>query len=246
MMAAVPSPPLTTLRGVAAGTRRVRRWDMPPAWLAPGEQARAAGIRDPRGRDAWLTARLAAKRLVAARLPDPPAGLEAQTRGPRLEAIEIRSRDEAGRGFRPRVEIAGLEAPLALSIAHVRERVLVAVGPADCRLGVDLTPAAAFATASSRWWLTAAERADAGQLEPPAAAAHAAQLWSVKEAVYKAVLSERPFQPLAIEVRFRAGRIVSCRAAGRSLSVAGIRSWPVAGHWLAIVQAPVSPCEAEA
>jgi phosphopantetheinyl transferase len=234
-------PPAALLDGVTASTRRARRWDEPPAWLSADERARAARIRHRTARDAWLTARLAAKRLVAARLTDPVAGPQAD----RLGAIEIRSRDAAGRGSRPRVEIAGREAAIALSIAHADGRVLVAVGPAARPLGVDLTPATAFAGASSCWWLTAAERDDVCRVGS-AAATTLARLWSVKEAVYKAVLNAEPFRPQAIEVRIGAGRIVSCRAAGRSLSVAGIRSWPVAGHWLAIVQAPVSPCAAEA
>jgi phosphopantetheinyl transferase len=235
------SSPPATISGVAASTRRVCRWDTPPEWLAPGERARAAGIRSRPARDAWLTARLAAKRLVAARLADSSAAPAVEE----LAAIEIRSRDAAGRGCRPRVFHAGREVAVALSIAHQDERVIVAVGPLARPLGVDLTAGGAFARASSRWWLTAAEQADARRLGPAAATGHAARLWSVKEAVYKAVLADEPFQPLAIEVRFRAGQVASCLAAGRSLPVAGIRCWPVAGHWLALVQAPAGGGEAE-
>jgi len=224
-------PPAALLDGVAASTRRVCRWDEPPAWLSADERARAARIRHRTARDAWLTARLAAKRLVAARLTDPVTG----PRDEQLGAIDIRSRDAAGRGSRPRVEIAGREAALALSIAHADGRVLVAVGPATRPLGVDLTPAAAFPGASSCWWLTAAERDDVCRVGQ---ATTVARLWSVKEAVYKAVLADEPFRPQAIEVRIRAGRITRCTAAGRPVPAAAIRCWQLAGHWLALVQAP--------
>lgn len=232
-----PPTPVPAWSLVSASMRAVPRWSAPPEWLAPGERARAARIRSRPARDAWLTARLAAKRLIAPRLADFSAG--------QFAAIEIQSRDAAGRGSRPRVFHAGREVAVALSIAHDQTRVIVAVGPAGRPLGVDLTPAAAFAEASSRWWLTASERNDAAVLEPAAAVGHAARLWSVKEAVYKAVLADEPFRPLAIEVRFKAGRLVSCRASGRGVPAAGIRSWPVAGHWLALVQAPADGGEAE-
>jgi len=228
------SPPTAALLdGVTASTRRVRRWDDPPAWLSADEQARATRIRHRTARDAWLTARLAAKRLVAARLTDLVTG----PRDEQLGAIDIRSRDAAGRGSRPRVEIAGREAAIALSIAHADGRVLVAVGPFARPLGVDLTPAAAFAGASSCWWLTADERDDVRRVGS-AAATTVARLWSVKEAVYKAVLNAEPFRPQAIEVRIRAGRITRCTAAGRPVPAAAIRCWQLAGHWLAMVQAP--------
>jgi hypothetical protein len=228
------SPPRAALLSdVAASTRRVRRWDTPPAWLAPGERARAAGIRDRTARDAWLTARLAAKRLIAARLPDPVT----EPRADQLAGIDIRSRDAVGRGSRPRVFIAGREVAVALSIAHVAERVLVAVGPATRPLGVDLTPAAAFAKASSRWWLTAAERAEARLLDPTAAVSHAARLWSVKEAVYKAVLPDRPFDPRLIEVRLPPAATAGCTALGRQWPDLTITTWHSMNHAFALVQA---------
>lgn len=216
---------------VAASIRGVRRFDFPPPWLSPAERRRAACFRDRAGRDAWLTARLAAKRLVAARLPgwpaEPPAG--------RLATVEIRSRDEAGRGMRPRVFVGGGEAGIGVSIAHAAARVLVAVAAAADPLGVDLTPTAAFAAAASRWWLTAAERADLETVHPAGAAEQAALVWSVKEAVYKAWLPAEPFRPLAIEVRMCRGRVVACLADGRGVPPTAIRHWRMAAHCLALV-----------
>lgn len=225
--------PVPMIDRVVASTRRVHRWDTPPEWLAPGERSRAARIRRREPRDAWLTARLAAKRLVATHL----TAAAAEPGADLLSAIEIQSRDAAGRGSRPRVFIGGREAAVALSIAHVDQRVLVAIGPATRPLGVDLTPASTFLETSSRWWLTAAECEEARGLGPAAAAARAARLWSVKEAVYKAVLATAAFRPLTIEVRIVGERIARCTAAGRPVPAAGIRSWQLAGHWLALVEA---------
>jgi len=236
----LPTP--VCLDGIAASTRRVRRWAEPPEWLAPGERDRATRMRDGEVRDAWLTARLAAKRLVAARLP----GWPAERVRPYLAGIEIDSRDARGRGARPRALVGGREVAIALSIAHAGDRVLVAVGPAAAPLGVDLTPATAFVRPACRWWLTTAEHHDARLLSGAAAAEQAARLWSIKEAVYKAVLGAEPFRPRAIEVRFQGGRITSCVAAGRSLPAEAIRTWQLAGHWLALVHAPHHLCGAEA
>lgn len=241
MIATCAPPPACLIRGVVASTRPVRRWDTLPAWLAPGERTRAAGIRHPRPRNAWLTARLAAKRLVAAHLADTVTGRRAD----HLATIEIQSRDASGRGCRPRVFSGGREVAVALSIAHVDERVLVAIGPAVRPLGVDLTPAATFAADSSRWWLTAAEGEAAGALGPAAAAEHAARVWTVKEAAYKALLATEPFRPRAIEVRTVGERITECTAAGRSVPATGIRCWRLAGHWLALVQAGPEGGDAE-
>jgi len=228
--AAAPGP-------VSASTLAVRRWQAPPEWLAPAERTRAAAIRGLSQRDAWLTARWAAKRLVAARLP----GWDATPDLRRLAAIEIRSRNAAGRGVRPRVLVAGREAAIGVSIAHADERVIVAAGPATAPLGVDLTPIAAFARPASRWWLTAGERLDAAQLDAAAGAAQAAAVWSVKEAVYKAWLAAEPFCPRAIEVRLRGGRIVGCTAGGRTVPPAAIRSWRLAGHAVCLVHARGAP-----
>lgn len=219
---------------VAASIRAVRRFAAPPQWLSPAEHRRADGMRDRGARDAWLTARLAAKRLVAARLPgwpvDPPVRM--------LALLDIRSRDAAGRGVRPRVVVPDGVAAVAVSIAHADARVLVAAAPARDPLGVDLTPTAAFARPGSLWWLTAGERADLRPLDPGDVAAQAATLWSVKEAVYKAWLADEPFRPRAIEVRVRRGRVVSCAADGRAVPPSAIRTWRMAGHCLALVHAP--------
>lgn len=218
-------------RAVSASTRKVQRWTATPEWLSPSERIRAGGISREASRDAWLTARLAAKRLVAARLAD--AAIDAAR--PILSEIEIVSRDPSGRGVRPRAFVAGRDSRMTVSISHSGSRVLVAVGPAAGSLGVDLTPVSAFALPASRWWLTDAEREDARSLDAAAAAAHAAVVWSVKEAVYKARLSDEPFRPRAIEVRLRQERITACVAAGRRVTPSAIRTCWLDNHALALV-----------
>ncbi len=216
---------------VRSCTQRVRHHPTLPAWLASDERRRAAALRDTATRDAWLSARHVAKRLVAAGLPGWPADPPEQ----RLAAIEIRSRNHAGRGIRPQVWVDGRPADCSLSLAHTRSRVFVAVATGERPLGVDLTPLAAFDRPAACWWLTAAERQDAATLGPAAAPEHAARTWSVKEAVYKAVLSAEPFAPRAIEVRLHRGQPVQCTAAGRDVPAAAIRLARFAGHVLALV-----------
>jgi phosphopantetheinyl transferase len=215
---------------VRSSTQRVRHHPALPAWLSRSERRRAAAIRDTAARNAWLSARDVAKRLVAAGLPgwpaDPPEG--------RLATIEIRSRDRLGRGIRPQVWVDGRRADCSLSLAHTVERVFVAVRAGDRPLGVDLTPLIAFDRPAACWWLSAAERRDAATLGPTAAE-HVARIWSVKEAVYKALLSAEPFAPRMIEVRLRRGLPVQCTAAGRDVPVAAIRLARYAGHVLALV-----------
>ncbi len=213
-------------------TRMVRHHASMPAWLSPNEQARAATFRDPSTRNAWLTARHAAKRLVAARLP----GWPSEPHAVEMAAIDIQSRDASGRGVRPQVHVHGRQAPMSVSISHTASRVFVAAGVATEAVGVDLTPLNAFAKPASRWWLTDAERHDAAQLPAVEAVEHASACWSVKEAVYKALLADRPFDPRAIEVRLVRGLPVRCTAFGRAVPAAAIRTWRLKDHSFAMVR----------
>jgi hypothetical protein len=216
---------------VRSATRAVRHHPGLPAWLSRSERSRAAAVRDTAARDAWLSARHVAKRLVAAGLSGWPADPPAD----RLASIDIRSRDRLGRGIRPQVWVDGRPADCSLSLAHTGRRVFVAAAAGNRPLGVDLTPLGAFERPAACWWLSAAEREDAAPLGPAEAAEHAARIWSVKEAVYKAVLSAEPFAPRAIEVRLHRGLPVQCTAAGRDVPAAAIRLARFAGHVLALV-----------
>jgi hypothetical protein len=69
---------------VRSCTRPVRHHPALPTWLSSSEQRRAAAIRNTAARNAWLSARHVAKRLVAAGLPGWPADPPEQ----RLAALE--------------------------------------------------------------------------------------------------------------------------------------------------------------
>jgi phosphopantetheinyl transferase len=159
-------------------------------WLNLAERATVARFADRSRRETWLAGRLLAKRLIAGRLvgedsKDFPVWTYAH--------IEIHSA-----GARPWASVAGRTLDGALSIAHTRRGVLVALGGrADISLGVDLVEPGRLGPGFADVWFTPAERrrwlADGDSRRP-------AIIWAIKEAVYKALNRGEAFEPRRIEV----------------------------------------------
>jgi phosphopantetheinyl transferase len=152
-----------------------------------GEEARQLDrIADAGRRRQWLAGRAVARELLR------------DTFGfNRQDNLEIISRNDNGLGMRPLVVANGCQIECGLSISHTPRGVLVALGPKnDYALGVDLCDGSeSFTPGFLRLWFTTGEQSwIAGDRR------RAAIVWSIKEAVFKAVSQGAPWNPRDIEV----------------------------------------------
>lgn len=168
------------------------------AWLTSVEQAELNRLHDESRRAQWLAGRWTAKQLLQNELGrraevDQRAGTTLA-----LRDMQITTRDDRGRGIRPRIAVAGQSVSWSLSISHSDRGVLVALATAnECSLGVDLASKQARAPGFLRLWFSATER----RWLAADAARRTAILWAMKEATYKACQAGEGWCPRAIEVR---------------------------------------------
>lgn len=170
-------------------------------WLSHGEQEIYKDLRNPSRRRNWLLGRIATKQLISEASGSAEISLVSDPR-----RIEIFSRDERGRGARPRVYIDGRMQRHALSIAHTEKSVVVALALEDGTVpGIDVTPVQTQSDGFLQLWFTPAEQEHVSQADPDQRARIISTIWAMKEAYYKATNVGLPFLPAAIEVRGIAG-----------------------------------------
>jgi phosphopantetheinyl transferase (holo-ACP synthase) len=163
-------------------------------WLGSGEQEGLANMRDPSRRRDFFAGRILLKRIILDDLV---------TRGSdvppyHLAEIEVLSRDGLGRSVQPRIYLRGRQQPWSVSLAHLGSAVLAAVAEGvDIRVGVDLTPRTLGSRYFAETWLARDEQAAWKSTNRPQ---NLAQIWALKEAVYKAIGRGAPFVPAHIEV----------------------------------------------
>lgn len=152
-----------------------------------GEEARQFDrIADRARRRQWLAGRVLARRLICETLK---FTLD--------DDLQILSRTETNLGARPLVVANGERIDCGLSISHTTRGVLVALAPkSDCPLGVDLCDEIeSFTPGFLRLWFTSREQSWISQDRN-----RAATIWTIKEAVFKAVSQGTPWNPREIEV----------------------------------------------
>jgi phosphopantetheinyl transferase (holo-ACP synthase) len=177
-------------------------------WLADGECHTYGTLRDRGRRQEWLLGRWLAKRLVSDRLPT----VHRDERTLCLRDIEVTSRDQDNRPMRPRVTVGDRPLEGSLSITHSPTTVLVAwCETAGIGVGVDQTPSFPATAGFMDLWFSTQERAWAREQANPHAAA---TLWAVKEAAYKALGWDEPFEPRTLETQVHADGIFGCRYQG--------------------------------
>jgi phosphopantetheinyl transferase len=185
-------------------------------WLSLAERREWDRLRSAERRATWLGGRILAKRLIMERLAEPAE-------------IHIESRSSDGEhGERPTALVAGRALDWALSIAHTRRGVLVALGcEPGVRLGVDLV----CRDADRRpliWTFTEAERRWLAGGGPQDRLPE--QLWAMKEALYKACQQGEGFAPGRIEVVPE----ISYPALGAEHRVRSLQCWRVDGQVAAL------------
>jgi len=145
-------------------------------WLSPAEHAVLAGFRFPKRRDEWLLGRYAAKALLRS-LPEyralPP------------QAVEVRNDPQGAPGF---VLPDGLAPTGCLSLSHSGPYALAAlVRLPDLRPGADLEKVEPRSEAFVEDYLTPCEREMVHAAPPEERAFVATLVWSMKEAMLKAL-----------------------------------------------------------
>ena len=178
--------------------------DAAETWLGAAERHELENLRDAGRRRQWLAGRWLAKQLIreAFDIAEPAH-------------IDIFTRDERGRGVRPRVTTRLHELRLSLSISHTELGVLVALSKTNrLSIGVDLAPRQ-IPAADGFWrlWFTPFER----QWMEHDAENRTGVVWAAKEAIYKAANQGQSWNPRHLEVRRHGRWGFECSYRGRPL-----------------------------
>jgi len=187
--------------------------------LCSEERERYAEIGSREYADAWLCGRVVAKELI--RLSRPQEAFQANQ-------LQIRSRNSENKGVPPTVWQAGRELPLSLSVSHVEQAVLVALADeAQTRVGVDLLALGVVQTSVQNSWFTKDERAIAREYPRGPA-----QIWTAKEATYKALNDGESFAPRQVVVERLLDSSCTCRYQTKTgLKRLDVKTWQTAdGH----------------
>ena len=175
----------------------------PREWLSEREAHSLRSIKSSRRRNDWLAGRWLAKQLVQEHL--------GESRRP-LGDIDICSRDEAGRGARPEIQLNGKTEPWSLSLSHSSLGVIVALSVTPgVRVGVDLVPVESFSGSWFRTWFTSEEQLRLRD----ASVRDVSRTWACKEAIYKAVHSEETFMPRRFDVDLSNKDRIGCHYSGQ-------------------------------
>jgi len=173
-------------------------------WLSGSECAELARYRHAERREAWLAGRLLSKQLMTA---------ENISCVSDYRAIEILSIDVCGKGTRPIVSVGGRIRDWSLSISHSETAVFVALSQTPgLGVGVDLTPIQEYRPGFLKTWFTSGERQQVRIM----GSRRAAEVWAVKEAVYKASNTGETFVPRRIDVLAGPSGRFFCRYDGQS------------------------------
>ena len=197
------------------------------SWLSEPELWELDRLRETSRRQQWLAGRWLAKELLAS------------ITGHAAASIEITARNRSGLGRAPVVIIAGEAADWRLTISHTSRGVLAAVAAkAAWRIGADLTEATNLSANFRRLWFTAAEQAWIARRP----LLRAAQLWALKESIFKACNTGEPWTPRAIEVKIDRN---GCRGwyHGRELSGLQCRVSSFDQQTAAVVCLPCAPAD---
>lgn len=149
------------------------------AWLTPAERATHDAFAVPKRRREWLAGRVAAKTIIAQR--------HALTTPDRFTRIAITPITEGPERGRPRYSIDGVAPHFDLSIAHCGDVAIAALGDHGERIGVDLEALIDARPGFDDVTFSPTELATLAALPTPARATYRTRLWTLKEALLKAL-----------------------------------------------------------
>ena len=153
----------------------------PQQWLSAAEWARYCELRGGPASRTWLAGRWCAKQAVSELLNE---------QSPAMHMIHIESRDGAEQRIAPRVFVEGRLQSVHLSLTHGRQ-VAAAMATSDPTrsVGVDVVDLTTEDRHLTEYWFTEREQAWCASGVSPLA------VWSLKEALYKAVGNGMAFAP---------------------------------------------------
>jgi phosphopantetheinyl transferase len=176
--------------------------------LSPYEKAELHTSTDHRRRAGWIAGRWLIKHLLRERLND----VERQKFVP--TAVSILSRDTEGRPCRPSILYRERPLPMSVSVSHTSRGVLVGLSRRDgLLLGVDLAQPERVGLGALDPWYTQQERQWIHEQHDPTAAA---QLWTIKQAFFKAANRGEMFSPRRVSVTTDADGRFQCTYSHRS------------------------------
>ncbi len=170
----------------------MRAEDLPrgEAWLAPAERLALARLTVPKRRGDWLLGRFAARKVLLL------AGVVS-----REEEVSVLASPSGA----PEVFVAGMAAPLVLSLTHSHGVAAAAIAPSGARLGLDLERIEARGGSFLEDWFTPSERAFVEAAIAGEAALRTTLVWSAKESVMKALREGLRIAPRDVEAVPAAG-----------------------------------------
>lgn len=160
-------------------------------WLSAAELDHWRRFRSPVRKDTFLAGRILAKRLLQERHCAAANCQPAQ--------IAIHSAVNSSTGMRPWIALSGQRLVYALSISHTCDAVFVGgTNRFGISVGVDLVRMRKLGAAFERTWLSEDELA---LLKRNRHDMTSADIWAMKEAVYKACHHGEAFAPRTVEIR---------------------------------------------
>jgi len=177
----------------------------PGQYLSSREGTTWAAIRDAKYRRDWLVGRLLVKELydsLDAHL------LPSSSKSERFQRYEIISRNTAGRGIRPQLNVDGIASERTISISHAGDMVFVGIGLSPRILfGLDLTPLNAVSPVVVRSFFSESEKQLIAECHNQC---FAERLWCAKEASYKALCRTESFIPRLFRLASTGGDDFAC------------------------------------
>jgi phosphopantetheinyl transferase len=160
-------------------------------WLSTAELDLWRQFRSTVRKSTFLAGRVLAKRLLRQQHCAAATCKPAQ--------ITIRSGGSSSTGVRPRATLSGHRLAYSLSISHTCDAVLVGgTNQFGMSVGVDLVRMRKLGAAFERSWLTETEAEFLRQYQDDMTVA---DIWAMKEAVYKACHRGESFAPRSVEIR---------------------------------------------
>ena len=204
-----------------------------PYFLSPEEALRWHKIRPDRQRRSWLAGRICLKFLWY-RFNQENQDKSVDENSISWSTINVSSWNEHGEGVSPVLYVDGNRIDRHFSLSHSDFSVLAVLSKQkDRRIGCDLVPLGSFSHRINPFIFHPAEQ----KMIDGTTEETADRIWAVKEAVYKATSTDRPFAPLQWHVERLNDDIFICRSSESSVVVS---TWRHDDHALAVTVVDVS------
>jgi len=177
----------------------------PVQYLSPRERTTWAAIHDAKYRRDWFVGRMTVKKLYDALDAD---SCPLSSKCKRFQQYEIISRNTAGHGIRPELNVHGIASRRTISISHAGDMICAGIGLSPrIRFGLDVTPLNAVSPVVVRSFFSESEQRRIAESPDPH---FAERSWCAKEASYKALGRSEAFMPRSFRLASPGGNFLVC------------------------------------